>query len=193
MTGLPPHFEREQSQVMSRLSSKKQRREHFRLRKTQTRACALNPASSASVVADARQDMEEAAFRRDRLQAAVTRLGERYKQLCAEEEDQRRWVAYEKAKEDRDHLASELIATYPVIERTLVNLLTRVAANDKAILLANGECRPNLSERLFTAEMISRDLSDFNQGGYEYVPRLNRLRLPAFKFVMVEPYAWPKS
>jgi hypothetical protein len=52
------------------------------------RRCALDPVLSAKDVAEARRQMGDAAFRRDRLQTAVTRLRERLEQVKAEEEDQ---------------------------------------------------------------------------------------------------------
>ena len=71
------------------------------------RTRALDPALSAKGVAEARRSMEDAAFARDRLQAAVPRLQERLAKLRAAEEDARRWAAYEKAKAERDRLAEE--------------------------------------------------------------------------------------
>jgi hypothetical protein len=53
-----------------------------------------NPALSSSDVAEPRRQMEDAAFRRERLQTAVTRLRERFEEVRAQEEDERRWVAY---------------------------------------------------------------------------------------------------
>jgi hypothetical protein len=61
--------------------------------------------------------MDSAAFRRDRLQAAVTKLGVRLRELRAEEEDSRRTTAYEAVKAKRDKLAAELANVYPAIER----------------------------------------------------------------------------
>ena len=46
----------------------------------EARKRALDPALSANGVADARRAMDDAAFKRDRLQAAVTKLGERLEQ-----------------------------------------------------------------------------------------------------------------
>jgi hypothetical protein len=65
------------------------------------RAKALDPALSAKDVAIARHEMEDAAFRRDRMQTAETKLGERLRELRGQEEDHRRWLAYEKAKAAR--------------------------------------------------------------------------------------------
>src|SRR5688500_2326548 len=45
------------------------------------RTRALDPALSANAVAQARRDMEDAAFRRERLQTALARLKERLEQV----------------------------------------------------------------------------------------------------------------
>ena len=45
----------------------------------------------------------------------MPRLQERLKDLRAAEEDARRWVAYNKAKAERDKLAEELARVYPPI------------------------------------------------------------------------------
>jgi hypothetical protein len=46
-------------------------------------------------------------FRRERLQTAVSRLKDRLKEVRAQEENQRRWIAYEKVKAERDKLAAD--------------------------------------------------------------------------------------
>jgi hypothetical protein len=60
---------------------------------------------------------------------AAKRLGERLREVKADEEDERRRVAYEKAKAERDKLAGELKAIYPPIEAQLRDLLPRMAEN----------------------------------------------------------------
>jgi hypothetical protein len=64
----------------------------------QARKRALDPALSASDVAVARREMDDAGFRRERLQTAVTKLRERLEEVRTDEEDQRRRVFYEKVK-----------------------------------------------------------------------------------------------
>src|SRR5947208_1028508 len=59
------------------------------------RTRALDPALSANDVTAARREMEDAAFRRDRLQTAATRLRERLQEVRAQEEDHRRRLAYD--------------------------------------------------------------------------------------------------
>jgi hypothetical protein len=50
------------------------------------RTRALNPTLAAADVAAARREMEDASFRRDRMQEAVRRLGERLREVKAQEE-----------------------------------------------------------------------------------------------------------
>ena len=76
------------------------------------RTRALDPALAAVDVAAARRDMEDASFRRDRLGEAVRRLGERLREVKAEEEQARRQTVYDAALAERDKLAAEL-AAYP--------------------------------------------------------------------------------
>jgi hypothetical protein len=92
------------------------------------RSRALDPMLSAPDVATARREMDDAAFRRDRLQAAVTKLGVRLGELKAQEEDNRRKAAYEHVMAKRDKLAAELANIYPSIEHQLVDLFTRLDA-----------------------------------------------------------------
>ena len=77
-------------------------------RAERARARALDPALSSNVVIEARRQMEDAAFRRERLQTAVTRLRERLEQVKAQEEDQQRQLVYERVKAERNKLAAEL-------------------------------------------------------------------------------------
>jgi hypothetical protein len=124
---------------------------------------ALDPALSAKEVVEARRSMEDAAFARDRLQAALPRLQERFKELRAAEEDARRWVAYDKAKAERDKLAEELARVYPPIVEKLAELVTRLAANDKQLEVANRHARPSGAEYVRTAEEVARGLFAFER------------------------------
>ena len=157
------------------------------------RTQALDPALSAERVAIARHEMEDAAFRRDRMQVAVTKLGERLRELRAQEEDQRRWQAYEKAKAERDKLVAELKDVYPTFAARLADLACRINANDRAIEKINTRARPSGSQWLREAELIARDLKGFNDGTAN-VPRIARdLRLPAFDYNRQAHNIWPPS
>jgi hypothetical protein len=157
------------------------------------RSRALDPALSAPDVAAARRAMDDAAFRRDRLQVAAKRLGERLREVRADEEDQRRRIAYKKAKAERDKLATELKAIYPPIEAQFRDLLPRIAENDKQIEYINAHERPKGAERLLVAELIARGLLGFVDNSVEAARIIRDLRLPAFRFDQHDPYAWPRS
>ena len=64
----------------------------------QARNRALDPILSGTELIDARKCMDDAAFRRDRLQAAVGKLRERLAELRYQEENARRQVGYDKAE-----------------------------------------------------------------------------------------------
>jgi hypothetical protein len=137
--------------------------------------------------------MEDAAFRRERLQTAVTRLRERLEEVRAEEEDQRRWVAYEKAKAERDKLAAEFADIYPVFAHNLAELLPRIVANDREIEYINNHSLPRNGKRLLVAELIARGMEGFVKNSMQ-TPRITEeLRLPAFEHSAHQPYAWPRS
>ncbi len=157
----------------------------------QARGRALDPALTANDVAEARRQMEDAAFRRERLQTAVSRLQERLKEVRAQEEDQRRRIAFKKAKAERDRLAAELKAIYPPIEAQFRDLMTRIDANDKEIEYINAHVLPRGAERLLVAELVARGLRGFVENSVEAVRITRDLRLPAFRFDQHDAYAWP--
>lgn len=157
------------------------------------RAQALDPASPPERVAAARREMEDAAFRRDRMQTAVTKLGERLRELKGHEEQQRRRLAYERAKAERDKLVGELREVYPALATRLADLAARVDANDREVENINARARPDGAEWLAGAEMVARDINGFNVSTAN-VPRITRdLRLPAFEYRAGDDYAWPRS
>src|SRR4051812_20774789 len=79
------------------------------------RTPAPTPAVSSAKVATARRAMGDAAFRQERMHTALMRLQDRLGELQAQEEDHRRWPAYERSRAERDKLAAELKASYPAI------------------------------------------------------------------------------
>jgi hypothetical protein len=154
---------------------------------------AFDPVLTADAVAEARRQMEDAAFRRERLQTAVSRLRERLKEVKAQEEDQRRWIAYEKAKAERDKLAAELKASYPTIEDQLGELIAKIATNDREIEYVNSQVLPTGAERLRSAELVARGLEACRIHQTDVVRITVELCLPAFKHDPHKPYAWPRS
>jgi hypothetical protein len=159
----------------------------------QARGRALDPALSAANVATARREMEDAGFRRDRLQVAVTKLRERLKAVKAQEENDRRQVAYAKASAVRDELAAELARVYPPLAAQLADLMARIFANDKEIEHIKARALPAEAERLLVAELVARGLLGFVENSIQ-TPRITEeLRVPTFQFDRTEPYAWPRS
>ena len=92
-------------------------------RAERARTHALDPALSATAVTAARRAMEDAAFQRDRLQVAVTKLRERLIAVKADEEDARRLLVYDRVKAERDQIADELRDFYPGVAARLADLL----------------------------------------------------------------------
>lgn len=157
------------------------------------RSRALDPALSAPDVATARRVMDDAAFRRDRMQVAVTKLGVRLSELRAQEEDHRRRLAYERARAERDKLAAELKDVYPALAARVADLVARVDANDREIVRINTRAMPDGSERLAGAELIARGLRGFNAGP-NTIPRITTdLQLPGFEYNRDGLYMWPRQ
>jgi hypothetical protein len=115
--------------------------------------------------------MDDAAFKRDRLQAAVTKLGERLQQLKDQEENERRQLAYDKATAERDNLAAELADLYPAVAQKLAELLARVAANDREVDYINKHALPKGAGRLLEVELIAREMPGWVQAGVQ-TPRI---------------------
>jgi hypothetical protein len=154
---------------------------------------AFDPALTANAVAEARRQMEDAAFRRERLQTAVSRLKDRLKEVKAKEEDQRRWATYQKLEAERNKLAAELKAIYPSIEAQLGELITKIEANDREIDYVNSQVLPTGAERLRNAELVARGVESWRMYQTDVVRITVELRLPAFKHDPHKPYAWPRS
>jgi DNA repair exonuclease SbcCD ATPase subunit len=154
---------------------------------------ALDPTLTANAVAEARRQMEDATFRRERLETAVSGLQKRLKEVRAREEDQRRWIAYEKVKAERDKLAAELKASYPNIEALLGELIAKVEANDRELEFVNAQALPTGAERLRSAELIARGIEAWRVNQADVVRFTHELCLPAFKHDPHRRYAWPRS
>jgi len=146
---------------------------------------ALNPRLVAEQVAAARKESEDAAFRRDRLQEAVRRLGERLAELQRQEERARHRADRARVEAERDRLAAELAEVYPPLVEKLADLVARIAANDAEIAgLRLG------ADGVVGAEVTARGLAGFHPS----IPRITEhMRLPAFEYAPQQPYAWPPT
>jgi hypothetical protein len=146
----------------------------------QARNHALGPTLSGSELKDASKFMDDAAFKRDRLKAALGKLRDRLAQLKHQEEDARRQVAYDKAEAVRDKLAAELADLYPDLAQKLAELLVRIAANDRMIEYINGHALPSGAKRLLVAELKARGLPEV-ANSIETARITNQLCLPPWQ------------
>jgi hypothetical protein len=121
---------------------------------------------------------------------ALPLLEERRKELRHAEE-QRKWqLAHDAARAERDALTKELAEVYPPMVDKLVDLLRRLAANDRALHIVNKINRPAHAEFLRSAEEIARGI----MRGNDNASIVRDLKLPAFKHERVSGmFAWPDS
>ena len=117
----------------------------------EARARALDPLLSRDEVKLARREMEDAAFTRDRLHEAGTKLAERVEALKALETDRRLHVEHERILAERDRLAEEMARMAEPIAQ-IAHTVSRIAVCDREIgrfnatsTLRFGYVRPVLS------------------------------------------------
>ena len=159
----------------------------------QARKRALDPRLSADQVSAARAESDDAAFRRDRLEEAVPRLGERLAELKHQAEQARRRVAYDEAAVERDALAAELAEFYPPFVEKLVELAARIVASDTKLGWVNRNSLPDGMQQLLSAELVARELPAFFAAGVHVLRITEQLRLPSFRHSPHEPLAWPRA
>jgi hypothetical protein len=150
--------------------------------------------------------MDDAAFARDRLEAAIPNLQKRLKCLRDLEEEHRRREKYKKVKAERDALAEELARNYHVLVDKLTDLLTRLAANEADIRNVNIQLPGMLIESkekfewLSTADDIARGVHDFEHAHFKKskvhlippIPRLvQSIKLPKVTAAYGHSWAWP--
>jgi hypothetical protein len=95
-------------------------------------------------------------------------------------------------KAERDALADELARVYPPIAAQLVDLLERIAENDRQVEIINRRL-PDGSRRLLVAELVARGLGGFVKDSVDVPSIVSRVRLPTFERSVHRPFAWPKS
>ena len=117
----------------------------------EARSRALDPLLSRDEVKLARREMEDAAFTRDRLHEAGTKLAERVEALKAVEADRRLQAEHERLSAERDRLAEEMEGAADQIAR-IAHTVSRIAICDREIGRLNatstlrcGYIRPVLS------------------------------------------------
>jgi hypothetical protein len=137
--------------------------------------------------------MEDAAFRRDRLQQAVVQLKLRLTEVKTKEERLRRKPLYDQAAAERDKLAAEMKRVYPAAAAALADLIGRIEANDRMIEYLNSAVLPRGELTLDTAELVARGYASFSPGLTRRPSIVEELQLPALEHSPERPYDWPPS
>ena len=97
-----------------------------------TRKHAPDPLLSGDDLKLARREMDDAAFKRDRLQEASAKLAERVEALKALEADRRMWEEHERVLDERDRLAEEMEHMADSIAQ-IAHLVRQIEACDREI------------------------------------------------------------
>jgi hypothetical protein len=93
---------------------------------------ALDPVLSGDDLKLARREMDDGAFKRDRLQEASAKLTERVAELKALEADSRMWAEHERVVDERDRLAEEMARmAAPIVQ--IAHLVRHIEACDREI------------------------------------------------------------
>jgi hypothetical protein len=145
-----------------------------------TLAAAMDPALAPKEAERVRRVSDSSIFRRDRAEAAVSRLGRRLAEMREIEQEQRKRDAYEAAERERDALAAELAGlNYAEFAARLASVLKRIAANDR-LLKVVGQNAPSGRGRLASAEAVARGLGDtvWVQNGQAILRLTEGCRLP---------------
>lgn len=148
---------------------------------------ALNPATRPDAVAQARKEMEDADFRRLRMERATLKLGEMKTEAIERERKDAASRELSAAISERDQLVKEL-PEYEPHALKIVELLQRLDANDRRLKAAS------VGQWNESAESIARNAG---QGwGVNIDPTLPRLldgvRLPKFRRDgTINGYLWP--
>jgi hypothetical protein len=160
-------------------------------RAAHARSRALDPTITASALAAARADMDDAAFQHQRLDAALGRLRQRQHELTLSEDDARRRARYERLQAQRDQLAAELASLYPEFAAKMGALLPQLQRNNAEIAVINRSL-PRGASPLRCAELVARSLPAFQIGIRSYPSIVDSLVLPQFTpGDSAYPYHWP--
>jgi hypothetical protein len=111
-------------------------------------------AHEAVVVAD---------LRRDRLRAVLPRLHEQLREARVHEYRERWAVDCRRVAAARDALAKEFAEVYPAACAELLDLLRRMAANDRECDRVNAAAPGSAPDRLRSAELVARKLQGFSR------------------------------
>jgi ClpP class serine protease len=94
------------------------------------RAASLDPHASTAQAQARRAEAADLQFEADRLGAIDTALAKRVDELRQAEEYARQQFAHDAALKERDELAADIAAEYPVIVRRLTELVKRINDSD---------------------------------------------------------------
>jgi hypothetical protein len=157
-------------------------------------ARALDPTAGADDASVAKHEADDLRFEMDRLGSALDVLRRAHNEAKARESNEQRRAAYDAAKAERDALVQELREVYPDIERRLVGLVARVAANDAELERVN-RSRPNKAPWLTGAEEVARGGRERFANYQEWLRHqiTTGLRLPRFDIDPLSPFVWPTS
>ncbi len=152
----------------------------------QARARALDP---RVVDPAARIAVQEAEFRSQRLKAALPQLRTRFTEVKGQEDIATWRVEYERVKEARDKLVTELLDVYPAAIARLIDLFVRIAACDEQVGRINGSPPYGARDRLRSVELEARGVNVLMQPEIDIAKELH---LPAFPRAPNQPVlAWP--
>ena len=118
---------------------------------------ATNPTPDKSKAA-----VDSITLSRERLEAALPALQQRYRQLTAQEHSDEWNADYKMVERERDKLAKELIEFYPPFVAKFIDLFKSIAALDKDINTINSTAPQEESRRLKTVELHARGLDYFS-------------------------------
>jgi hypothetical protein len=121
--------------------------------------------------------MQAVEFNRDRLRTVLPRLQARYQEVAAAEYLTQWRADYELLKVKRDALAAELAVTYPTVVAQLVDLFTRIEANNAKISDLHLARPSGAGLHLAEAELVARNLDGFTR---DNPPIAKQLQLPDF-------------
>lgn len=150
---------------------------------------AMSPTADDAEIRAARAEVTDLAFERERLANAVEHLTERHASLAAAELRASQQEEHAAAKAERDALAVEIAEVYPKLTAQLIDLFTRLDANDARLGAVN---KAGGGERLESAEVAARGCAGnfiWPLGrGAGNVTRLSSTKLPNLN---QHGYAWP--
>lgn len=135
---------------------------------------AMAPTTLAAGVAEARKEMEDASFDRERLEEAFRQLSIREQELKFEEGKKAAEAQYREAEKLRDE-AVEALKQYPLLAIQISLIMAKVAKSDEALLdTRNKSDLPWLQ----TAEQVARGVTIDGIGPDRLLVR--DVKLPAF-------------